>query len=289
MAPEYVVAEDLDHAIDLVSRHGDEALVMAGGTSLMVLQRLGLIRPTRIIDISDVGAMGGIRTRPDGALEISALTTHQQAFRSLAVRRHCAALGAMFGQVATVRIRNQATVGGNLVHADPAQDPPVMLLALGADVIVANLSGSRVIPLDRFFLGHFQTVLACDEVLLAIRVPALPPTWRTGWEKFRPGAAEDYATVSVAAAIDMRENVCHDARIALGSVGATPLRARRGEALLRGQTLDDRTIDELCARIGDEIDPIDDRRGSAAYKRAMAGLWLGRLLRRLRARTEGGR
>ena len=267
---DYHAAGTLDEALDLAARYGEDAHLMAGGTALVLLMKQGLIRPAHVIGLRGARELQGIRREKDGTLRIGALVTHREAERSPEVRAHCAALAETFGRVATIRIRNQATVGGNLAHADPAQDPPPMLMALGAEVLIGSRDRARTAAVDELFTDAFTTVLEPGEILREIRVPALPAGARATYLKFLPRTADDYATVSVAAvASDGR------VRVALGGVGSTPIRARGVErAIANGASIDD-----AAAQVRTEIEPIDDARGSAAYKREMARVWTARALR----------
>jgi aerobic carbon-monoxide dehydrogenase medium subunit len=257
----------------------DDAHLLAGGTSFVLLWRQGLLQPARVVDIRRLPELSGLRRTAEGGLQIGATTTHRQAETSPDVHAYCPALSETFGHVATIRIRNQGTVGGNLAHADPAQDPPPMLLALGASVVAHGPRGERVIPLDELFVDYFETALARDEVLVAIRCPPLPEGTRATYVKFLPRTQDDYATVAVGATLRLdAEGRCADVRIGLGSLGSVPLRARQVEAALRGQRLTPEVIAEASALVRDEVDPLDDVRGSVRYKREMARVWVGRAL-----------
>jgi carbon-monoxide dehydrogenase medium subunit len=211
------------------------------------------------------------------------MTTHRALELSPEVAAYCPALVETFGHVATIRIRNQATLGGNLAHADPAQDPPPMLIALGATVTLRGQSGSRSVPLDEFFLDYLTTVLRPEEVLTEINLPPLAPGTRATYQKFLPRTHDDYATVSVAATARVdADGRCDDLRLALGGVAGVPLRARPVEDALRGELLTDDRIQAAAALVLDLVDPPDDARGSATYKRRMARVWTERALRRLR-------
>src|SRR5262245_12325083 len=189
---------------------------MAGGTSLMLLMHLGLVEPTRVITLGKIEALRGIQRTGDGGLEIRALATHRQAEQSPDVRAYCPELATTFGHVATIRIRNQATVGGNLAHADPAQDPPPMLMALAAQVVLQSELGERSLPLEDFFLGYLTTALEPGEVVTAVRLPPLPDGARAVYHKFLPRTQDDYATVSVAASMSRDpDGRCVDVRVAL--------------------------------------------------------------------------
>lgn len=279
---DFVAAGSLSEAIDLLGRHGSDAHVIAGGTALMLMMKQDLVQPKVLIGIREIGELQGIRSSPQGGIEIGALTTHRAVERSGLVAELSPALVDAFGQVATVRIRNQATVGGNLAHADPAQDPPPMLLALGAEVEVAGPGGRRVIPLDGFFTDYFETGLADDEVLVSVRVPEPPPGSRATYLKFLPRTSDDYATIAVAAWVQLdADGTCLDLRVAFGAAGPTPIRAREVERALRGSRPNRRLIDDAAELVLDEIDPIPDVRGSASYKRHVARVCAGRALKRL--------
>lgn len=275
---DYVEPETLDEALALLAEAPDDTLVMAGGTSLVILMKQDLVRPARVIGLRKLAQL---RVIGSGAgLSLGALATHGALARSGDVRAFAPALAATFASVATVRIREQATVGGNLVHADPAQDPPVTLLALDATAVAMSKVRARHIPLDTLFVDVFETSLEPDELLLRIDLPPLPAGARVTYKKFLPNTLDDYATVSVAAVVATDAGGrCTHARIALGGAGPVPLRARDAERSLVGHRLDGRSIKEAAALAAAATDPIADLRGSAAYKRAMAAVWTERALR----------
>ncbi len=276
---DYHAATSVEEALDHLARYGDDAAVMAGGTSLVILMKQGLVRPAHVVGVRGIGALRGI-AQDDGALRLGAVATIREVERSPLVRKCCAALADAFGEVATVRIRNQATVGGALAHADPAQDPPVMLSALGAEVEARSSSGSRRIPLDEFFVDVLATALAPGELVTGVRVPAPPSGARAVYLKFLPRTEDDYATVSVGAVAtrDAGGKVTH-LRVALGACGPTVLRARGVEDALLGARPVAKRIAEAAALARDAVDPFADARGSAAYKREMARVWTERALR----------
>jgi aerobic carbon-monoxide dehydrogenase medium subunit len=182
--------------------------------------------------------------------------------------------------VATLRVRNMATVGGGLAHADPNQDPPPSLIALGATVKATSANGSRVIPLDEFFKDYYETVLNPDEIITEVTVPKIAPNTGAAYIKFLPRTADDYATVSAAAVVtlDKTKKTIADVRIALGSVGVTPIRATAAEAVLRGQPLKADGFAEAGEKAKEAVDPVSDFRGSAAYKKDMAAVFVRRAL-----------
>ncbi|HEY8806681.1 MAG TPA: FAD binding domain-containing protein [Candidatus Limnocylindria bacterium] len=277
---EYVEPETLDEALAALAEDPDDTLVMAGGTAIVILMKQDLIRPRRVIGLRRIAQLRAIDAA-DG-LRLGALATHGALARASEVHGYAGALAATFAAVATVRIREQATLGGNLAHADPAQDPPVTLLALDAVAVAMSRSRARRIPLDALFVDLFETSLEPDELLLRVELPLLPPGARVTYKKFLPTTLDEYATVSVAAVVAADQNgVCTHARIALGGAGPVPLRAREAERSLVGRPLDDAAIREAAALAAAATDPLDDLRGSADYKRAMAGVWTERALREI--------
>jgi carbon-monoxide dehydrogenase medium subunit len=275
---DYIEPETLDEALALLAEDPEDTLAMAGGTALVILMKQDLIRPRRVIGLRRIAPLRAIDAI-DG-LRLGALATHGALARSPLVRAHAAALASTFAAVATVRIREQATIGGNLAHADPAQDPPVTLLALDAEALVVSKTRARRVPLDALFVDLFETSLEPEEILLRVDLPPLPPGARATYKKFLPGTWDDYATVSVATVVATdATGTCTHARIALGGAGPVPMRARDAERSLIGRHLDDTAIREAAALAAAATDPIEDLRGSAEYKRAMAGVWTERALR----------
>ena len=284
MSFEYHEPRSLDEALALLDLYGDDAHLMAGGTATMLLLRQGLIRPAHVIGLRKIGELGGVARTPDGGLRIGATATHRAVETSPDARAYSPALVAAFASVATIRIRNQATVGGNLAHADPAQDPPPILAALAASLTVASSRGRRVIPVEELPVDIFTTSLARGEIVTEVVLPALAPGTRATYLKFLPRTADDYATVSVAAAMRRAaDGAVADLRIVLGAAGPTPIRARKVEAALKGARPSRERIAEAAALARDEVDPLDDLRGSAGYKREMARVWTDRALAELAA------
>jgi aerobic carbon-monoxide dehydrogenase medium subunit len=275
---DYVEPETLEEALEILAADPDDTLVMAGGTSLVILMKQDLVRPQRVLGLRRIAQLRAIGTA-GGGLNLGALATHGALARSQAVRAHAAALASTFAAVATVRIREQATLGGNLAHADPAQDPPVTLMALDGVAVAMSKARARRIPLDELFVDLFETSLERDELLLRVELPPPPQGARATYKKFLPATLDDYATVSVAAVIATdATGACRHARIALGGAGPVPLRAREAERSIAGRRLDDAAIREAAALAAAATDPIDDLRGTADYKRAMAAVWTERAL-----------
>ncbi|HXG37095.1 MAG TPA: xanthine dehydrogenase family protein subunit M [Dehalococcoidia bacterium] len=277
---DYYAPSSLPEALDLLRQHGEDAKLIAGGTGLINMMKQNLVQPAVLVDMSKIPGLSYLEPN-NGELRIGALTTHRQMETSPVVAQEAPLLAETYRHVATVRIRNVATVGGGVAHADPAQDPPPALLALDARVKAVSSSGERVIPISDFFVDYYETALSPDELVTEIIVPKPPVGAATCFFKFLPRSADDYATVSVAALLQVgQDGVCQDVRIGLGSVGSTPVRARQAEQVLRGQRLSLEAFQEAAARVKDEVDPISDVRGSAEYKRDMAEVFTRRALER---------
>ena len=267
----------LDDAVALLARYGDAASVIAGGTALVPLLVDGRAAPQHLVALRGLRELRGIAAAPDGSLMLGALVTHREAETSPVVRRHCSALADAFASIATVRVREQATVGGNLVHADPAHDAPPMLAALGAELVVVGPRGERRIGLDD---PARRGSLARGEILVRVVVPPLAPSSRAVFMKYLPDSRYGYGTVSVAAVVTRdAAGVCVAARLVIGGCGRTAVRADAAERALIGSTLEVGTLAAAASLAASAIEPLDDYRGSPAYKRAMARVWTDRALR----------
>lgn len=279
----YAYAEPgtVDEAVAVLAAHGDDAKIMAGGTALMLLLDQGFVAPAVVVGLrpeGELASLAGIEPR-DGELAIGALTTLRSIERSPVVGRSLPGLAEAAHRVASVRIRNQATIGGQLAHADPAQDLPPVLLALDARLEIAAPAGTRSVPLDELAVDVFETSLAPDEIVTRVFVPLPQPSSRMASIAFRPRTFEDYPTVAVAVRLDLDPSGrVAAARIALGAVASTAVRARSAEAALVGSSADAASIDAAVDGLDDVLDPVDDGRASRRYRLAMARLWTRRLL-----------
>jgi aerobic carbon-monoxide dehydrogenase medium subunit len=276
---EYRTPKNLKEVHASLKEFGTDAKLISGGTALVIMMKQRLVRPNCLVSLRSVRGLNGIEVK-DGGLSIGGLATHRDVETSSLVRRRLPVLSETYHHVATIRVRNTASVGGGLAHADPNQDPPPTLIALGATVKATSANGSRVIPLDEFFTDYYETVLNPDEIITEVFVPKLPPNSGSAYLKFLPRTADDYATVSAAAVLtlDKSKKTISDVRIALGSVGTTPIRAKDAEALLRGQPVKPEALREAAEKAKEAVDPVTDFRGSAGYKKEMAGVFVRRAL-----------
>jgi aerobic carbon-monoxide dehydrogenase medium subunit len=263
---DYQEPTTLKKAFALMEKHGDDARVIAGGTSLLIMMRQRLLAPKIVISLARIPKLDRIAYNQKDGLRIGAGARHRDIELSAAVQKHYPLLHETFRKVAQPRIRNMGTIGGNLAAGDPLTDPGASLIALDAEVILSSSSGQRRLPVEQFFVDYYQTALQPGELLTEIHVP---PPLRPGWShiKFTPRSIEDFATVGVAVTLKTRNGSCEDIRIGLNSVAATIVRATRAEGVLRGATISDAALREMGETAATEVDPVDDNRGSAEYKR----------------------
>ncbi len=275
---EYREPHSLEEACALASEYGEDGKLLAGGTALVLLMRQQLLHPGCLINLQHVPELQGIAADAAG-IALGGSTTHAQAARSAQVAGLYPALTQTFRKVATPRVRNQATLGGNLAHGDPHLDPPVSLLALDASVTAASARGSRQIALTAFFRDYYETALEPDEVLVSVRVPARAPRSGLAFLKYLPRSQDDYAAVDLAVWVQLAEDGrIEEARVALGSAGPTPFRAFEAEARLAGQPLTEAVAAEAGELAAKPAEPEDDVRGSAAYKKELIRVLLPRVL-----------
>ncbi|MGI9059414.1 MAG: FAD binding domain-containing protein [Ktedonobacteraceae bacterium] len=284
---DYVVANSVTEAIALLEQHGDEAKILAGGQSLIPILRFRLAGPSVLIDINHIPDLEYIQ-ESDGTLHIGALTREAELDASALIRSRYPILLDTSSVVADPVVRNWATVGGNLAHADPANDHPATMLVLRAQIVAVGPGGQRLIPIDEFFAdSSFETTLHPNELLQEIRVPA--PAARSGSAYIKlERKVGDYAIAGVAASVTLDDsgNVVR-AGIALTNVGPTPLRARDAEQALLGKALDDASIHQAAELAAAAAQPSSDSRGSADYKRAMVRTLTVRALRKAQGRITG--
>jgi carbon-monoxide dehydrogenase medium subunit len=271
---------------DLIRDLGDDAALLAGGTSVMLTAKMGLAEPEHVIALRGVRELYGLSDGPVGALRLGAMTTIREVETSATVRQMLPGLAEAAHHVATVRIRNQATLGGNLVHADPNQDLPPMLMVYDAVAEVHGHAGVRAVPVSELFVDFFETVVEPGEIVHSVRVPPAPPGMRTGYLKFLPRTRDDYSTIAVAAGITLVDGRFQEARIAVAGGGATTVRCGPAERGLTGESAEPDVLAGAADLVVESIDPVTDGRGSSRYKTEMARVCTQRLLERLVAEAR---
>ena len=268
---EYVAPESLDEALSALRDGGEDAKPLAGGHSLLPLMKLRLAAPTLLVDLRRVPGLRGVE-RSDGEWRIGAMTRHHDiATGNLGLASTAAAT------IADQQVRNRGTIGGTLVHGDPASDMPAVLLAAEGTVVVRGESGEREIAAADLFQDYLTTAVADGELVTAVRLPALDG-YGHGYEKFNR-RQEDWAMVAVCALVKKgADGTCQDVRIGLTHMGATPLRATAAEDALRGQPLDAERIAAAAEHAADGTSPPADLNATADYKRHLARVLCRRAL-----------
>ena len=272
---EYFAPETIDEALALLAEHGDDAKILAGGQSLVPLLNFRLARPAVLIDVNGLTPLSYIRAE-DGVVAIGALTRQREVERSAVARARCPLVTDAVLHVGHAAIRNRGTVGGSLVHADPAAELPSVLSALGGSVVARSTRGERVLEADELFVTYLTTGVAADELVTEVRFPALPPGAGTAFLEVsrRHG---DFALVAVAAAVALGDDgVCRGAWLALGGVGATPVAAGVDAASLIGERPDTQRIRDVARRVSERVDPDGDLHASREYRKHVAGVLVER-------------
>ncbi len=282
---EYAVARDLAHAIQLLASSGGEGKVLAGGQSLIPLMKFRLAQPALLVDLNRVPGLAEITE--NGDLRIGALVREADLDTNAIVRQRYPILVDTTRVIADPLVRNLATIGGNLAHADPANNHPATMLALRASVVAQGPKGERVIPIDEFFVDTFTTVLGPDEILTELRIPK-PPARSGGAYLKLERKVGDFAIVGVAVMIALDEKGKIGAvDIGLTNAAPTPIRARRAEEALRGQSPDGKALAAAGAAAAAESKPWTDLRGPEEYKRDMIRVLTQRAIRKAVARATG--
>ncbi len=274
---EYFAPSTQEEAISLLGRYGSEAKLLAGGQSLIPIMKLRLAQPRYIIDLGRLPDLSYIREE-DGAVAIGALTTHHMLETSELLRAKLPLVPETAAVIADVQVRNRGTIGGSLVHADPAADLPATALALGAELRVVGPRGRRSIKADELFVGMLTTAVGADEMVTEVRFPLPPP--RTGGAYVKvPNKASHYAIVGVAALVTLGgDGRCQQARIGLTGVGRKPLRAAATEAALVGKALDDRAIAEAAEKAAEGVEALSDIHASAEFRVHLTRVYSSRAL-----------
>ena len=261
----YFAPTTIEEAIQLLDEHGYEAKILAGGQSLIPAMRFRLSQPGVIIDINGIDGLSGIREEGDH-LVIGALTRESMIEVSPVVRSSYPLLADAASVIADPVVRNMATVGGNIAHADPANDHPAVMLAYNAEVTAVGPNGARTIPIDDFFVDFFENAMDENEILTEIRIPEPVSNSGGAYVKLERKVG-DYAISAVAVQLTMDGDTCTAARIALTNVNPVPMRAENAERALVGMTVTDDVIETAGEEAGAECDPSPDLRGSIDYKR----------------------
>jgi aerobic carbon-monoxide dehydrogenase medium subunit len=270
---DYVAAATVDEAVQALAAAGEDAKVLAGGQSLVPVLRLRLATPTTLVDLNKISELRGVRDDGD-AIVVGAMTTHHDVLNDPLVREHAALLALATQTVGDPQIRHRGTLGGALVHADPAGDLLAPVVALDAEMVVVGPGGRRSVPAAEFFVDLFTTAVGPDEVLVEVQIPK-----KTGWgahyEKFQR-VAQAWSIVAVAAAVRTEGGSIAEVRVALTNMAATPVRATGVEQALVGQPATAETIRVAAEHAAEGTSPMSDGNADADYREHLARVLTGR-------------
>jgi aerobic carbon-monoxide dehydrogenase medium subunit len=284
---DYHAPKTLDEAIALLGRLGDTAKILAGGQSLIPAMRFRLAAPETLIDIGRIRDLAYVEERGDH-LAIGAMTREHALEASPVVAASYPLLLDTARVIADPLVRNKATVGGNLAHADPANDHPATMLAYGAQVVARGAAGTRTIAIDDLFVGLFETSLKPGEILTEIRIPKSGKSSGGAYLKIERKVG-DYAVAAVAVQLELAGAAVKSIRIGLTNVSSVPMRAKHAEAALAGKQPTDDVLEAAGKAAAAECDPSADLRGQIDYKRDMVRVLTKRAVRRAIERAQGGR
>jgi aerobic carbon-monoxide dehydrogenase medium subunit len=283
---DYYAPTSLDEAIKLLSEHGDTAKILAGGQSLIPAMRFRLSTPEVLIDINRIENLEYIK-EVNGHLAIGALTREAALDKSALIQAKYPLLADTARVISDPLVRNLATMGGNLAHADPANDHPATVLSYSAKVVAVGPKGERTIAIDDFFTGLFENSLAKGEILKEIQIPT-PPSNSGGCYLKIERKVGDYAVAAVAVQLTLEGDLCKAIRIGLTNVSTVPMRAKNAEAALLGQSVTEDNIKAASVAAGQECEPSADLRGSVEYKRDLVRVITKRAIRQAIERAKGG-
>jgi carbon-monoxide dehydrogenase medium subunit len=274
---EYFAPKNVEESLSLLSQYKGEAKIIAGGQSMLVLMRQGLLTPESVVDIKGISALDYIAYDEREGLRMGALTTHRAIEKSPVVQKHFRVLAEMEKNLATIQTRNWGTIGGNLCHGDPAGDPAPVLIVLDAKLKLQNLSGERMVAVERFSKDMLEVDLEPDEMLIEILVPAPKPHTGAAHEKLMVMQG-DAGIVGAAVSFTLKpgEDVCEDARIVISNAASVPLRVREAEKRLIGRVITDPLLSEVGEVASTEADPLSDVHASAEYRREMVKVFVRR-------------
>ncbi|MCA1835568.1 MAG: xanthine dehydrogenase family protein subunit M [Actinobacteria bacterium] len=272
---DYVAATTVEEALAALSQAGDDGKILAGGQSLVPVLRLRLATPTTVVDLNKISELRGVREDGD-VIVVGAMTTHHDVLHDPLVREHAALLALATQTVGDPQIRHRGTLGGALVHADPAGDLLAPVVALDAEMVIVGPGGRRTVPAAEFFVDLFTTAVEPDEVLVEVRIPK-----KTGWgahyEKFQR-VAQAWSIVAVAAAVRIEGGSIAEARVALTNMAATPVRATGVEQALAGQPATVEVIRAAAEHAAEGASPMSDGNADADYREHLARVLTGRAI-----------
>jgi carbon-monoxide dehydrogenase medium subunit len=278
---EYFAPKTVEESLSLLSQYREDVKIIAGGQSMLVVMRQGLIAPEYVVDIKGISALDYMTYDEKEGLKIGALTTHRTIEKSPTIQKHFKVLSEMETNLATIQTRNWGTIGGNLCHGDPAGDPAPVLMVLGAKLKLKSLSGERTVAIEGFSKDILEVDLEPDEMLIEIQVPVLREHTGVAHEKLMVMQG-DAGIVGAASSITLKpgNGICEDARIVISNAASIPLRAKEAEKCLIGKTINEDLLTEASEAASKEADPPSDVHASAEYRREMVKVFVNRTTKR---------
>src|SRR5438876_5907327 len=281
-----ILPSSVDECVKTLASRGDGAKTVAGGTDLLPQMKNGAVKPAVVVDLSGIAALRGVAAANGAGLRVGACATSRELELHPDVRKRYTALADGAALVGSVQVRNLATVGGNLCNAAPSADMAPPLMVLDAEAVIASPRGERRVPVSAFFKGVRQTVLASDELLVALVVPAPAAGSGGSYIRHTPRRELDIAVVGVASQVTMQNGRCVKARIALASVAPTPVHATAAERALEGQALTPELIERAAGLAVEAAKPINDQRGSVEFRKHLVRVLTRRTLTAALARAS---
>jgi carbon-monoxide dehydrogenase medium subunit len=281
---EFVEPHSLQDALALLDHEDPAVRPVGGGTALMLMMKSQIYKPRRLVSLRHVGGrFSGFSLRPDGeSFRIGAMTTFAELEHSPEIRVRLPVISEAMKTLANVRVRNVATVGGNLAHGDPHLDLPPIWVALDAKAVIVGSDGERVVPVDELFAGYYQTTLDNDELIAELNVP-VRPNWRSRYVKVTTRAAHDWPALGLSISLDLDGRKVRDLRLVLSAAVDRPVRLTAAEVLLRGCEIEDTVLRRAGEATVGEIHIESDSRGSADYKQHLLQVHLRRTIEAIAA------
>jgi carbon-monoxide dehydrogenase medium subunit len=271
--------ETIEGALSLLDPEDGTVRPLGGGTALMLMMKAGVFRPTRLVSLRKLTKLSSVAATPEGGLCIGALTPLSEVERSAHVVERAGVIVRTMRRLSNVRVRNVATIGGNLAHGDPHMDLPPVLMALDSSIVVTGRAGERTLKVENLFAGYYETVLARDEIITELHVPPQGMR-RAAYLKCTTGSADDWPALGVAVSIDPDGKAVRSARIVVSAATEKAIRLPGAEQVLAGAAVEDDVLVRAGDAAADEAETLSDIRGSAPYKRELLRVYVRRAIRR---------
>lgn len=283
---DYLRPNTVDEAVAALAAANGDGKIIAGGQSLMPMLNFRLLNPAVLIDINRIAELNFLEEQPDGGLRIGSLTRHHTLETSPVVKRLFPVLNAAMAHVAHLAIRNRGTIGGSITHADPAAELPLMMVLLDGEITLASPNGRRTVTAMEFFIGALTSAVEEDEIVVEVRLPALPPKHGWAFEEVARRSG-DFALAAVGVILSVDAGRVTEVRVGVMGVGDTPMRMFDAENILLEQTFNESTINEVVRAVREAVEPATDLHASADYRRHLVGILVQRALASAWRRAHG--